>query len=58
MSTPKNQGEGDLESARRFNEDEHKFVESGKAKKPTPATEAEARALEEAEQKGKERAKK
>ncbi len=58
MSTPKNQGEGDRESARRFNEDEHKFVQSGKVKNPTPSNEKEARELEQAEQKAKARGKK
>ena len=54
----KNQGEGDRESARRFNEDEHKFVESGKVKNPKPVNEEEARALEEAEAQAKARGKK
>ncbi len=52
------QGEGDRESARRFNEDERKFVQSGQIKNPKPANQDEARALEEAEAKARARGKK
>lgn len=58
MSTGKNQGEGDKESARRFNEDEHQFVKDGKVKKPEPPKSAEeARELDKAEQAGRNKAK-
>ena len=49
----KNQGEGDRESARRYNENTEKFVESGKVEKAAQ----EAREDLEAERKGRERAK-
>lgn len=58
MNPGKNQGEGDKESARHFNEDEHKFVKDGKVKKPEPPKSAEeARELEKAEQAGRNKAK-
>ena len=58
---PKNQGEGNREAARRFNEGQHRFVESGKvakaAKEAAPGNAAEASELERAEQVGRSHAK-
>jgi len=55
------QGEGDRESARRYDEAAKAFVESGKVKKQAETTAKispeEERELEEAEKAGKERAK-
>ncbi len=55
------QGEGDRESARRYDEATKAFVESGKVKKEAETTAKispeEERELEEAEKAGKERAK-
>ncbi len=48
-----NQGEGDRESARRYNEDTQKYVKSGKVDKAA----REATEDPQAEQKGRERAK-
>jgi hypothetical protein len=57
----KNQGEGNVEAARRYNEDQKRFVESGAvndaAKKAKPATDAEAGELLDAEQQGRKKAK-
>jgi hypothetical protein len=54
-------GEGDYESARRYNEATKKFVESDKvedaAKNAAPKSVSEAKELEAAEQKGLERSK-
>lgn len=53
-----NQGEGDRESAKRYNQDQKKFVESGKAEQqPADLSEAEKRELEKAEEAGKSHAK-
>lgn len=49
----KNQGEGDRESARRYNQDTEKFVKSGKVDKAA----REAQEDTDAEEKGRERAK-
>lgn len=58
MAENKIQGEGDRESAKHYNEDTKKFVESGKATQtPTELSEAEQRELEKAEEAGKSRAK-
>lgn len=61
MSDPKVQGEGDYESARRYNEKTKEFVEQGKvgpaadkARTDDPAKSAD---LEKAEREGRERAK-
>jgi len=53
-SSGKNQGEGDRESARRFNEEEREFVESERGKVairsgPSPKSPEEERELDEAE---------
>ena len=57
----RNQGEGDRESARRFNEAEQSFVRSGRsedaAREAEPRDEEEARQMEQAEQIGKSHAK-
>lgn len=54
-----NQGEGDKESAKRYNEDQKKFVESGKVgQQPSDLSEREKRDLEKAEAAGKSHAKK
>ena len=56
----KNQGEGNREAARRYNEAGHEFVKSGQVDEKTGAetlTEEEQRELEEAEKAGKARAK-
>lgn len=49
----KNQGEGDRESARRYNDDTKKFVKDGKVEKAV----RESKEDPEAEKKGRERAK-
>lgn len=49
----RNQGEGDRESARRYNEDTEKFTKSGKVDKAAQ----DAKEDPEAERKGRERAK-
>jgi hypothetical protein len=55
------QGEGDYDSAREFNAAEQEFVASGKvpaaARAAAPTSEAEQAEMLEAEQKGKQRAK-
>jgi hypothetical protein len=57
----KNQGEGNVEAARRYNDDQKRFVESGAvhdaAKRAKPATDAEAGEMLAAEQKGRTKAK-
>jgi hypothetical protein len=57
----KNQGEGDVEAARRYNDDQKRFVESGAvtdaAQRAKPTTDAEAGELLAAEQKGRKKAK-
>lgn len=54
-----NQGEGDKESAKRYNDDTKKFVESGKVgQQPSDLSELEKRDLEKAEEAGKSHAKK
>jgi hypothetical protein len=57
----KNQGEGNREAARRFNEDEQKFVQSGRvseaARKAAPRDAGEAGQMQQAEQAGKSHAK-
>jgi hypothetical protein len=57
----RNQGEGDRESAKRYNEATQKFVKSGRvdkaARDATHMTDEERRAAEQAEQAGKRRAK-
>ena len=59
--SPNVQGEGDYESARKYNKDTKEFVESGQvdeaAKAARPENEQQARAMEEAEKAGKARAK-
>ena len=56
-----NQGEGNKEAAKNFNEAEQKFVKSGKveaaAGKAKPKSEAEAKDLQRAEEIGRSRAK-
>lgn len=55
---PTNQGEGDRESARRYNRNTQKFVESGKVEEAAKrAGDADPKELEEAEKAGKKRAK-
>lgn len=57
---PKNQGEGDREAARHFNEDQKRFVDSGRApeaaRRAAPRDAAEKAALERAEKEGLSRA--
>jgi hypothetical protein len=59
--TNQNQGEGDREAARRFNEDEQKFVQSGRtqeaARRAAPKDPNEAQQMEQAEQAGRSHAK-
>lgn len=59
---PQNQGEGDHESAKRYNEDQKEFVESGKVeqkqKDRANLSEREKEELENAEAAGKSQAKK
>jgi hypothetical protein len=61
MSTPKNQGEGDVEAARRYDEAQKAFVDSGRvtdaAAQAAPRSSEEAAQLEQAEQAGRARAK-
>ena len=61
MSTTKNQGEGDYEAAKRYDDATKKFVDSGKvpaaARAAAPKSPTEAAALLRAENRGKERAK-
>jgi hypothetical protein len=56
----KDQGEGDRESARRFNEAEHKFVRSGRvteaARRAAPRDQREADQMQQAEEAGRSRA--
>lgn len=55
---PRNQGEGDRESARRYNEKTQKFVESGKVDEAARrAGKGDNEELERAEQIGRDRAK-
>lgn len=58
----KNQGEGDWESAKHYDEDQKKFVESGKVEKAQKEredlSERERQELEKAEAAGKSHAKK
>jgi hypothetical protein len=55
---PTNQGEGDRESAERYNRETQEFVESGKVDEAAKrAGDADPKELEEAEKAGKERAK-
>ncbi len=52
------QGEGDKEAAERYNRDTQEFVESGKVEEAAErAKEGDKKEMEEAEEKGKERAK-
>ena len=57
----KNQGEGDKEAARRYNEDQKRFVESGAvaegARRAKPETDDEADEMLDAEQQGRQKAK-
>jgi hypothetical protein len=55
---PKNQGEGDRESAKRYNEKTQEYVESGKVDEAAKkAGEGDPKELQQAEKAGKERAK-
>jgi hypothetical protein len=55
---PRNQGEGDRESARRYNRDTQEFVESGKVEEAARrAGEGDPKEMEQAEKAGRERAK-
>ena len=55
---PRNQGEGDRESAKRYNEDTQEFVESGKVEEAAKkAGQGDKKEMERAEQAGKDRAK-
>ena len=60
-TTAKNQGEGDREAARRYNDDQKRFVESGavadSARRAKPETDVEADGLLDAEQQGRKKAK-
>jgi hypothetical protein len=60
-TTAKNQGEGDKEAARRYNEEQKRFVESGAveggAKRAKPQTEDEAAEMLDAEAQGRKKAK-
>jgi hypothetical protein len=57
----KNQGEGDTQAARRYNEDQQQFVESGAvsdaARRAAPRSDQEASELLQAEQTGRRKAK-
>jgi hypothetical protein len=57
----KNQGEGDVEAARRYNDEQQRFVDSGAvadaAKRARPKTDTEADDLLAAEQQGRKKAK-
>lgn len=61
QADPKNQGEGNREAARRYNAEQKKFVDSGRApdaaRRAAPQDEDEAAALKRAEDKGRSRAK-
>lgn len=61
MSTDKVQGEGDYEAARRYDEAQKRFVESGKveqaAEDAAPESAEQARDVERAEDSGKSRSK-
>ncbi|WP_418315999.1 hypothetical protein [Piscinibacter sakaiensis] len=61
MSQDKNQGEGNVEAARRYDQSQQQFVQSGKvdeaAKKAAPESEQQKRELEQAEEKGRSHAK-
>jgi hypothetical protein len=54
---PKNQGEGDYESARKFDEDARNFIKSADvsdlARRAAPGSKEEAAKLKEAEEKGR-----
>jgi hypothetical protein len=56
MSEAKNQGEGNVEAARRYDQSQQQFVQSGKveeaARDAAPESEQQARDLERAEQEG------
>ena len=58
--TNRNQGEGDRESARRFNDAEQKFVSAGRvteaARRAAPRAEREAQQMQQAEEAGRSRA--
>lgn len=55
---PKNQGEGDRESAKRYNEKTEKFVQSGKVEKAArDAGKGDPEEMKKAEKAGKARAK-
>ena len=54
----RNQGEGDRESAKRYNENTQKFVKSGKVEEAAKkAGKGDKKAMERAERAGKDRAK-
>ena len=54
----RNQGEGDRESAKRYNEDQQAFVKAGKVDEAArKAGEGDTKEMEQAEKAGKERAK-
>lgn len=56
--TPKNQGEGDRESARRFNRNSQDFVESGKVDEAARrAGDGDQDEMEQAEEAGRKRSK-
>ncbi len=64
MTTPKNQGEGDRESAKRYNEDQRQFVADNDdkererlAREAKPRDAAEAADMKQAEAAGRERSK-
>ena len=55
---PKNQGEGDRESAKRYNEDTRDYVKSGKVEKAAKeAGKGDREKMEQAEKAGEKRAK-
>jgi hypothetical protein len=58
---PKNQGEGDYESARKFDEDARKFIKSADvsdlARRAAPGSKEEAATLKQAEEIGRSHAK-
>lgn len=55
---PKNQGEGDRESAKRYNENTQEYVKSGKVEKAArDAGKGDPEEMKKAEKAGKERAK-
>lgn len=60
-TTPINQGEGDKEAARRYNEDQKRFVDSGAvadgARRAKPENDAQAKEMLEAEAQGRQKAK-